>query len=52
MAKNVRIDRPDPRAVDAALLRGRAASAGLGSFESTKVIRSEREERDARDRRR
>jgi hypothetical protein len=43
---------PDPSAVDAALERGRAALAGVGSFESAELIRSEREERDARDRRR
>ena len=43
---------PDPLAVDAALLRARAALADLYSFESAEVIRSLREERDARDRRR
>jgi Ribbon-helix-helix protein, copG family len=47
-----RLGWPDPLAVDAALLRGRAALAELGSFESADVIRSEREERDARDQRR
>jgi len=47
-----RLGWPDPLAVDAALLRGRAALGGLGSFESAEVIRSEREERDARDQRR
>ncbi len=47
-----RLGWPDPLTVDAALLRGRAALAGLGSFESAEVIRSEREERDARDQRR
>jgi len=43
---------PDPARVDAALNRGRAALAGAGSFESAELIRSEREARDARDRRR
>jgi Arc/MetJ-type ribon-helix-helix transcriptional regulator len=43
---------PDPTAIDAALERGRAALAEVGSFESAELIRSEREERDARDRRR
>jgi hypothetical protein len=47
-----RLGWPDPSAVDAALLRGRAALAELGSFESAEVIRSDREERDARDQRR
>jgi len=47
-----RLGWPDPLTVDAALLRGRAALAGLGSFESADVIRSEREGRDARDQRR
>jgi Arc/MetJ-type ribon-helix-helix transcriptional regulator len=43
---------PDAAAIDAALERGRAALAGVGSFESAELIRQEREERDARDRRR
>lgn len=43
---------PDPARVDAALERGRAALAGVGSFEAAELIRAEREERDARDRRR
>lgn len=43
---------PDPIAIDAALERGRAALADVSSFESAELIRSEREERDARDRRR
>jgi hypothetical protein len=43
---------PDPERVDAALNRGRAALAGAGSFEAAELIRSERETRDARDRRR
>lgn len=47
-----RLGWPDPLAVDAALLRGRAALAGLGSFESAEVIRSQREARDVRDQRR
>jgi Ribbon-helix-helix protein, copG family len=47
-----RLGWPDPLIVDAALLRGRAAVAGLGDFESAEVIRSEREERDAHDQRR
>lgn len=47
-----RLGWPDPLAIDAALLRGRAALAGLGSFESAEAIRFEREERDARDQRR
>lgn len=47
-----RLGWPDPLTVDAALLRGRAALAELGSFESAEVIRSEREERDVRDQRR
>jgi hypothetical protein len=47
-----RLGWPDPLAVDAALLRGRAALSGLGGFESAELIRSQREERDARDQRR
>jgi Arc/MetJ-type ribon-helix-helix transcriptional regulator len=47
-----RLGWPDPLTVDAALLRGRAALAELGSFESAELIRSDREERDARDQRR
>lgn len=43
---------PDPAALDAALARGRAALAGAGTFESSDLIRSERDSRDARDRRR
>lgn len=43
---------PDPAAVDAALERGRAALAGAGRFESAQLIRTEREARDDRDRRR
>jgi hypothetical protein len=47
-----RLGWPDPLTVDAALLRGRTALAELGGFESAEMIRSEREERDARDQRR
>jgi len=47
-----RLGWPDPLAVDAALLRGRAALSDLGGFESAEVIRAQREERDARDQRR
>jgi predicted transcriptional regulator len=43
---------PDPEAIDTAIERGRAALAGAGSFESAKVIRRDREARDARDRHR
>jgi predicted transcriptional regulator len=43
---------PDPTPLDAALDRGRAALAGAGAFESADLIRSERDSRDARDRRR
>lgn len=43
---------PDPVVMDAALERGRAALAGGGAFESTELIRGERDARDARDRRR
>jgi len=47
-----RLGWPDPLAVDAALLRGRAALSEVGGFESADVIRAQREERDARDQRR
>jgi hypothetical protein len=43
---------PDPAQVDAALARGRAALTGVGGFEAAELIRAEREDRDARDRRR
>ena len=43
---------PDPAAVQIALDRGRAALAGAPGFESSKLIRRERDARDARDRRR
>jgi len=49
-----RIDRKSENAdrtvVDFALKRGRAALAHVGGFESAILIRSDREERDARDR--
>jgi hypothetical protein len=41
-----------PRRDDAALARGRAALDRLGGFEAADLIRSEREGRDERDRRR
>jgi len=47
-----RLGWPDPLAIDAALLRGRAALSDLGGFESADEIRAQREERDARDQRR
>ena len=47
-----RLGWPDPATVKAALERGRTALAESGSFESADVIRSQREERDARDQRR
>jgi len=47
-----RLGWPDPLAVDAALLRGRAALSDVSGFESADVIRTQREERDARDQRR
>jgi Arc/MetJ-type ribon-helix-helix transcriptional regulator len=47
-----RLGWPDPLAIDAALLRGRAALSDVGRFESADVIRAQREERDARDQRR
>ena len=43
---------PDADAVDAAIKRGRAAVASAGGFDSTELIRGDRDERDARDRRR
>lgn len=43
---------PDPAAFDTAVERGRAALAGAGAFESAELIREQRDERDARDRRR
>jgi metal-responsive CopG/Arc/MetJ family transcriptional regulator len=47
-----RLGWPDPLAIDAALLRGRAALSKSGSFESADVVRAQREERDAHDQRR
>jgi predicted transcriptional regulator len=41
----------DPAAIEAALARGRTALAGAGRFESARLIRAERDARDARDRR-
>lgn len=43
---------PDPARVDAAISRGRTALADAGDFESAKLIRGERDARDARDRHR
>jgi predicted transcriptional regulator len=43
---------PDTLAFDAALERGRRALAHAGAFESTELIRMERDARDQRDRRR
>jgi predicted transcriptional regulator len=43
---------PDSATIDAALARGRAALDGAGGFEAAELIRSERDSRDARDRRR
>jgi predicted transcriptional regulator len=43
---------PDPAKIDAALARGRAALLGTGRFESAELIRSKRDARDKRDRRR
>jgi Arc/MetJ-type ribon-helix-helix transcriptional regulator len=47
-----RLGWPDPLAIDAALLRGRAVLSDLGGFESVDEIRAQREEQDARDQRR
>lgn len=38
---------PDPDAFDAALERARSAVSGVGAFESTELIRKERDERVA-----
>lgn len=43
---------PSPGALEAALGRGRAALADAGSFESADLVRTQRQARDARDRRR
>lgn len=42
----------DPGTIDTALARARAALAGIGRLEAAEVIRSERDARDARNRRR
>ncbi len=42
----------DPDVIDAALARARAALLDAGGFEAAELIRSERDVRDARDRRR
>lgn len=41
---------PDPVMVDRALERGRAALDGVGAFESSELIRTERAARDTLDR--
>jgi len=41
-----------PAVIDAALERARAALAGAGGFESTELVRAERDARDERDRHR
>lgn len=43
---------PDPEAASEALARARAALAGTAPIDSAELIRSERDARDARDRRR
>jgi hypothetical protein len=43
---------PDPVAFDTAVERGHRALARAGAFESTELIREERDARDERDRRR
>lgn len=43
---------PTAKALDAALNRGREALHGAGHFESTELIREQRQARDAHDRRR
>ena len=43
---------PDAEEIDAAIDRGRAALASTGPFESRELIRADRDDRDARDRRR
>jgi Arc/MetJ-type ribon-helix-helix transcriptional regulator len=42
---------PDPSTFDAALARGRKALVNAGAFESSELIRAERDARDAADRR-
>ena len=46
------LGRPDSAQIEAALDAGRAALEGLGSFDSTDVVRADRDARDSRDRRR
>lgn len=46
------LGRPDPKVIEAAIERGRAALRTAGRFESVDLIRAEREQWDARDRRR
>lgn len=43
---------PSPGSLEVALSRGRAALADAGSFESADLIRSQHQDRNARDRRR
>jgi len=43
---------PGPTAYDAAVERGRAALADAGAFESSELIRAERDAHDSHDRRR
>jgi predicted transcriptional regulator len=43
---------PDAAAIDAAVDRGRAALADAGRFDSARLIRAQRDDRDGRDRRR
>ena len=43
---------PDPRALESAMRRGRAALAGIGAFDAAEVIAAQRRERDVRDQRR
>ena len=43
---------PDPESIDAAITRGREALAATGRFESAELLRSDRDQRDARDRHR
>jgi hypothetical protein len=51
-AAHLQLGWPDPPTLDAALARGREALAGVGAFDSTRLIRAERDARDAADRRR
>lgn len=45
------IGRPDPVAIEAALARGRAIFADAPAIDSAELMRQEKAERDARDRR-